>query len=311
MTKPLIIATLLVYGLSAADMPAVWAQKPSQPPPSTPEEEFRSMQGRWYLLLAHESDTDLLDQPAYKHSEVRIAEKQFDWIAADGKTLFSAIGQWKHVGKPAWELDLCPANASQDKGQVKDVLPGIAVLYDKDVLKISWRRTSLEKGRATTFNGNREHTLLLLSRKPPAQPPAKATLTGRWQMLVALDDSFDKLGTGRSAAIAIFESDSFAWKSGPQDKGSRYAGTYRLDEKTQPARIQFNVAFPPPGSGATPTPKDGFVPGVFEFLDENTMRLCYRESGWKNSDPPESRQYPQGFYSDGDINLWILRRLEK
>jgi len=100
--------------------------------------------------------------------------------------------------------------------------------------------------------------------------------------------------------VAIFESDSF--------KGPKYAGGYQLDLSAQPTRIKFNITFPPPGSGATPTPKDGLVPGILEFLDDDTLRLCYRESGWKNTDPPEARKYPTGFFSDGDMNLWILRR---
>lgn len=88
----------------------------------------------------------------------------------------------------------------------------------------------------------------------------------------------------------------------------RHAVGYKLDRSAQPTRIKFNVTFPPPGSGATPTPKDGLVPGILEFLDDDTLRLCYRESGWKNTDPPEARRYPEGLYSDGDMNLWILRR---
>lgn len=299
---PLVCVLLLACGGANP----VMAQKPSKPAKPSPEEELRAMEGSWQLLLAHEADANLLDRPEYKKSLVTIREKQLQWSSADGKTLFSAACNWKHVGKPAWEIDLTPNGGAKDQAP----LPGIAVLYDKDILKISWRRINLDKGRATNFNGNKEHTFLLLSRQPTAKPSGGASLVGRWQMLTALDDSFDKLGTGPAAALAIFEADSFAWKSGPNDKGSKYAGGYKLDLSAQPTRIQFNVAFPPPGSGATPTPKDGLVPGILEFLDEDTLRLCYRESGWKNSDPPESRPYPEGFYSDGNINLWILRRIK-
>jgi uncharacterized protein (TIGR03067 family) len=280
----------------------VMAQKPSKPVPPTSEEEFRAIEGKWHLLLAHEADANLTDRPEYKNSSVTISDKQLQWSSADGKTLLSAACQWKHVGKPMWEIDLVPA------GDTSAALPGVAVLFDRDVLKLSWRRTSLDKGRTNSFNGNREHTLLLLARNPPAKPTGKANLVGQWQMLTALDDSLDKLGPGRTSAVAIFESDSFAWKTGPNDKGSKYAGGYVLDLSTNPSHIKFNITSPPPGSGATPTPQDGFVPGILEFLDDDTLRLCYRESGWKNTDPPESRQYPKGFYSDGNINLWILRR---
>lgn len=299
-TLPLVCALLLAY---SSALP-VMAQNSSKPAPPTPEEEFRAIEGKWHLLLAHEADANLTDRPEYKNSSVTLSDKQLQWSSADGKALFSAACNWKHVGKPAWEVDLTPSSDTKDQ----TALPGIAVLYDKDILKISWRRNNLDKGRATSFLGNKEHTFLLLSRHPPAKPSGKASLVGQWQMLTALDDSLEKLGSGRSAAVAIFESDSFAWKSGPNDKGSKYAGGYQLDLSAQPMRIKFNITFPPPGSGATPTPKDGFVPGIFEFLDDDTVRLCYRESGWKNTDPPEARQYPTGFFSDGNMNLWILRR---
>ena len=296
-----------VLWLAYSSVLPVMAQKPSKPAPPTPEEELRAIEGKWHLLLAHEADANLTDRPEYQNSSVTISDKQLQWSSADSKTLFSAACNWKHVGKPAWEVDLTPASDTKDQ----TTLPGIAVLYDKDILKISWRRLNLDKGRTTNFNGNREHTFLLLARNPPAQPSGKANLIGQWQMLTALDDSLDKLGSGRTSAAAIFESDSFAWKSGPNDKGSKYAGGYQLDLSAQPTRIKFNITFPPPGSGATPTPKDGLVPGILEFLDDDTLRLCYRESGWKSTDPPEARQYPEGFYSDGDINLWILRRAKK
>lgn len=301
----LAIAFILLLSCRGA-LPAM-AQKQSKPVPPTPEEELRAIEGKWHLLLAHEADTNLLDRPEYKNSSVTISDKQFQWSSTDGKTLFSAACNWKHVGNPAWQVDLTPAG--NDAEAV--TLPGIAVLYDKDILKISWRRVNLEKGRTKTFNGNKEHTFLLLSGNPPAKPTGKANLVGQWQMLAALDDAFDKLGRGRAAAMAIFESGSFAWKSSPNSKGSKYAGGYKLDLSAQPQRIKFNISFPPPGSGATPTPKDGFVPGIVEFLDDDTVRLCYRESGWKNTDPPEARKYPESFYSDGNINLWILRRAKK
>ncbi len=299
-TLPFLCILALAYGSALP----VLAQKQSKPAPPTPEEEFRAIGGKWHLLLAHEADANLTDRPEHKNSSVTISDQQFQWSSANGKTLFSAACNWKHVGKPPWEVELRPANDAKDPA----AFPGIAVLYDKDILKISWRRKSLDKGRTPTFNGNKEHTFLLLARKPPTKPSGKANLTGKWQMLTALDDAFDKLGSGRTAAVAIFESDSFAWKGGTNDKGSRYAGGYKLDRSAQPTRIKFNVTFPPPGSGATPTPKDGLVPGILEFLDDDTLRLCYRESGWKNTDPPEARRYPEGFYSDGDMNLWILRR---
>lgn len=297
----LLMLAIGVAGVMASPAMAQKTAKPPKPAPPTAAEEWPSIEGKWHVLLAHEGDVNLTEKPEYRNSTVTIGDKRFEWTAADGKPLLAAATAWNQVASPRWEVDLTP-----EGGQL---LPGIAVVFDKDILKISWRVKNQDKGRPAIFCGNHEQALLLLSRQPLGKPPAgPVNLVGTWQMLTALDDSLEKLGPGPSGAVVVFEADTFAWKSRLEDKGGPYMGGYVLDHEARPTRIKFNVTFPPPGSGATPTPADGFVPGIVEFLDEDTVRLCYRESGWKNSDPPESRQYPEGYYSDGNINLWVFRR---
>jgi len=294
---------LLVCGMAMAygtAMP-VMAQKSEKPTRPTAEEEWPSIEGKWHVLMGHEADKNLVDRPEYKKSVVTISDKQLQWNAADGKSLFSAACTWKQIASPQWEVDLTPEGGAPGGA----TLPGIATLFDKDILKISWRRKNFEKGRPTIFNGGAEQAYLLLSRQPLGNPPAKPDLVGEWQLLTVLDDANDKFGRGRGTSVAAFEADSFAWK--PTKQGVKFGGGYTLDHSTRPTRIKFNINVPPPGSGATPTPRDGFVAGVVEFLDEDTVQLCYRESGWRESAPQESR-YPQGFFSDGDMNMWIFRR---
>ncbi|MBM3829889.1 MAG: hypothetical protein FJ406_05065 [Verrucomicrobia bacterium] len=269
----------------------------------TPEVELKSMLGKWHVLLAHEADKNKLEDPKFQGSTITLDEKKLDWLAADGKSLWSAGCEFKHVGKPAWELDLTTKDGDKPVS-----LPGIAMLFDKDILKISWRRVGIEKGRATNFNGNKEHAFLLLSREPLGKPTDKADFAGEWQMLIGFDDAFDKLGLAKVGAVLLIEGDKFNWKSSKNDKGTKYQGTFTLDQTSVPKKIKLFVTFPPPGSGATPTPKEGHVPGIYQFLDDNTLSICYRESGWKNTDAPDARKYPDGFYSDGGLNLWILRR---
>lgn len=296
---------LLVYALAmecGTAMP-VMAQKQGKPTPPTAEEEWPSIEGKWHVLLGHEANKNLLDRPEYKKSVVTIGDKQLQWNAADGKSLFSAACTWKQVASPQWEVDLTPEGGTPEGA----TLPGIATLLDKDILKISWRRKNLEKGRPAHFKGGAEHAYLLLSRRPLGSPPAKPDLAGEWEMLTVLDDADDKFGRGRGTHVAVFEADSFALK--PNKQLVTFGGGYTLDHSTRPTRIKFNINVPPPGArAATPTPLDGFLPGVVEFLDEDTVQLCFTESGWRDSDPPESRKYPEGFYSDGNMNLWIFRR---
>lgn len=277
------------------------AQGQTKPKPLTPEEERATMQGAWHVLSAQEAEKEKTDDPAFKGSTVTLTEKRLEWKDANGKVLWSADCQWKHVGKPAWELDLTPTvNAEKS-----EVLPGIGVLFDKDILKLSYRRINLEKGRPTALRGDKEHTCLLLRREAAGKPSDKPNPVGDWQMLASFDDAFDRLGAGRYAgAILQIEADKIAWKTSKNDKGAKYAGGYTLDPSKSPKQIKFNITFPPPGVGATPTPKDGIILGIYEFIDDDTLRIAYRES-WRG---PIS--YPDGFYSDGGMNLWIVRRIK-
>jgi uncharacterized protein (TIGR03067 family) len=300
MSRKAFMFLLCALAMACGTALPVMAQNKGKPP--TAEEEWPSIEGKWHVLVGHEANKNLVAQPEYKNSVVTISDKQLQWSAADGKSLFSAACTWNQVGSPQWEVDVTPEGGAPDGA----TLPGIATLFDKDILKISWRRNQLEKGRPTSFRGDKEQTYMLLSRQPLGSPPSKTDLVGEWQLLTVLDDAIDKFGRGRGTNVAAFEADTFAWK--PTKESVKYAGGYTLDRSTQPTRIAFNITVPPPGkNAATPTPLDGFVAGVVEFLDEDTVQLCFRESDWRDSDPRESR-YPKGFYSDGGLNLWIFRR---
>jgi uncharacterized protein (TIGR03067 family) len=302
------LGVLPVYALAVALSFAgsSWAQKPGKEPPPSAEEEWPSIEGKWHVLLAHEEDKNLLDRPEARNSVVTISDKQLQWTGADGKPLFSAACTWKQEASPKWLVDLKPEGVAGDQPE----LPGVACLFEKDVLKISWRRQAhLDRGRPKTFAGDRFQGYLLLTRAPLGSPPSgQPNLVGQWKLLTALDDSLEKIGGDRSTSVVEFGPDTFALKGRPEEKAGGFAGGYTLDTSARPTRIKFKVTTPPPGTGTTPTPLDGFVPGIVEFLDEDTAWLCYRESGWGGNDPPESRKYPESFFSDGNMNLWIFQR---
>lgn len=308
MSRMLSILPAYALALALSLAGSSWAEKLAKPTPPTAEEEWPSIEGKWHVLLAHEEDKNLLDRPEAKNSVVTISDKQLQWTGADGKPLLSAACTWKQEASPRWLVDLKPEGEPGDQPE----LPGIACLFEKDVLKISWRRQAhLDKGRPKGFAGDRSQGYLLLTRAPlGSPPPGQPNLVGQWKMLTAMDDSLEKIRGDRSTSVVEFGPDTFAWKGRPEDKTGGFAGGYTLDTSARPIRIKFKVTTPPPGIGATPTPLDGFVPGIVEFLDEDTARLCYRESGWGGKDPPESRKYPESFFSDGNMNLWIFRRLK-
>jgi uncharacterized protein (TIGR03067 family) len=299
------LGVLPVVALAMSFAGTSWAEKRAKPTPPTAEEEWPSIEGKWHVLLAHEDNKNLLDKPEAKNSVVTISDKRLQWTGADGKPLLSAACTWKQQASPRWMVDLKPEGEAGDDPE----LPGVACLFEKDVLKISWRRKArLDKGRPTGFAGDHAQGYLLLRRQPLGSPPGKVNLEGQWKLLTALDDSLEKIRGDRSTSVVEFGPDTFAWKGRPEDKAGGFAGGYTLDTSARPTRIKFKVTTPPPGTGATPTPLDGFMPGIVEFLDEDTAWLCFRESGWGGKDPPESRKYPESFFSDGNMNLWIFQR---
>ena len=86
------------------------------------------------MLVGHEADKNLVDRPEYKKSVATISDKQLQWSAADGKSLFSAACTWTQVASPQWQVDVTPEGGAPDGA----TLPGIATLFDKDILKIFW-----------------------------------------------------------------------------------------------------------------------------------------------------------------------------
>ncbi len=83
-----------------------------------------SIEGKWHLLLAHDADKNLSEQPEYDNSVVTISDEQLQWNAADGKPLLSAACTWTQVGSPKWHVDLTPDGAAENRVAGEAVIPG-------------------------------------------------------------------------------------------------------------------------------------------------------------------------------------------
>jgi uncharacterized protein (TIGR03067 family) len=151
----------------------------------------------------------------------------------------------------------------------------------------------------------------LLERIDPKAAKPKDTgkdderIVGTWTMLTSLDDASDKIRPGPwSGHVCVITKDRIEWKPDAKSKAVSVGADYKLDTSKTPRQIDFLKT-----KGGNPAPpEDGFLPAIYEFLDDDTLKICYPESGFKKDTAPKERPRPTRFYSDGDRNLWIMKR---
>lgn len=270
----------------------------------TGAQEPATIQGSWRILCALSNSKEKLEEPGFQNSTISIGANRLAWLGADGKeTVF------------AGDITLRP---SKEKGTLNEVdlvigkpgtktLLGIYDLYLPDVLKISFSEGNV---RPKGYGGGRLTQFLLLERIKPEAPKVPKTkgkdaelLLGTWTMLASLDDASDKIKTGPySGHICVITKDRIEWRTNP--KTATVAANYTIDPAKSPRHMDFlNTK-----GGNPPPPPDGFLPAIYEFLDDDTLKICYPESGFKKGMAPKDRPRPTTFFSDGDRNLWIMKR---
>ena len=265
-----------------------------------------ALDGSWRVLLAHRNDADALGDPALRDSVVTIKGDRLEWKSADGKASHFAATITPRVAKEKGalnEMDLVPAGGKADKP-----LPGIYDLYLPDYLKISFHETTRPKG----YSGGRQSTFFLLERVTPDSPRSRRTtgkdaelLVGTWTMLTSLDDATDKIKPGPySGHVCVITKTRIEWKATTKSPSPSVGADYTIDPTKSPRAMDFRNA-----KGGNPAPpEDGYLPAIYEFIDDDTLKVCYPESGFKPGTAPQDRPRPTRFLSDGNLNLWVMKR---
>ncbi len=265
-----------------------------------------ALDGSWRVLLAHRNDADALGDPALRDSVVTIKGDRLEWKSADGKASHFAATITPRVAKEKGalnEMDLVPAGGKADKP-----LPGIYDLYLPDYLKISFHETTRPKG----YSGGRQSTFFLLERVTPDAPRPRRTtgkdaelLVGTWTMLTSLDDAADKIKPGPySGHVCVITKTRIEWKATTKSPSPSVGADYTIDPTKSRRTMDFRSA-----KGGNPAPpEDGYLPAIYEFIDDDTLKVCYPESGFKPGTAPQDRPRPTRFLSDGNLNLWVMKR---
>ena len=149
--------------------------------------------------------------------------------------------------------------------------------------------------------------MLILSRTapPPLSKPAPETdaqaLLGEWDILTELDDSMAK-HTGRNHGILEFTNDRVV--AGLPGMDPSMSGPYSLHPpQGHLGRIDIDITR---HAGITL----GRCPSLYAFCGPDLLLIVYPESGWRRDLPEADRHAPKKLESNGDCNMWILRRIK-
>jgi hypothetical protein len=309
-------------GFAPREVPA--ADKPSGPaagdkaaePPFT-----ENVQGDWFVILAQRHHQNLAEtDPARHASRVRITADRLEWDAGGG------AGPWlvaacrrAPVPEPTGEKQpprdpnelLATTTGSDSPG---DGVPRFArwnltrdgiLFICIGVTEQSWPTPNHRLG----YHGWGSGTLMLiLSRtappplsKPDPETDAKALL-GEWDILTELDDSMAK-HTGRNHGILKFTNDRVV--AGLPGMDPSMSGPYSLHPpQGHLGRIDIVITR---HAGKTEFPL-GRCPSLYAFCGPDLLLIVYPESGWRRDLPEADRRVPERLESNGDRNMWILRR---
>lgn len=298
------------------------ADAPSAPAAGAPAAEAaftENVRGDWFVILAQRRHQNLAEtDPARHASRVRIAADRLEWAAAGGAEPW-LVATCRRAPVPE------PTGAKQPRPDPNELLatttgsdsPGDGVprfarwnLTRDGILFVcinvadqSWP----SPGHSQGYHGWGSGTLMLiLSRtapppfsKPDPEADAKALL-GTWDILTELDDSM--ASPMRPSGIMEFTSDRVV--AGLPGFPASMSGPYSLHPpQGHLGRIDIDIT-------RHPSIKLGRCPGLYAFCGPDLLLIAHPESGWRRELPEAERRTPKRLESNGDCNMWILRRIK-
>ncbi|GDY12793.1 hypothetical protein LBMAG53_16710 [Planctomycetota bacterium] len=306
-----ILGLVWVVALSAVEPGSATAS--SVPPFSL------DIQGTWHVITAASGNTDLAEiDPGKRGSPVTIASDRLTWPDPGDPTkpwlVASCVRsappadpvawgkQWGGARPVANELDstvsgsLCPVAGA--------VLAARWHLTDHGVL-IALVQVAVQTGiRNGNFSAaSKNDVLLILQREPlpAASAPDPAIdgqrVVGTWAVLAELDDA--NSGRTRPGGRVAFTADRVSKTVVNSKAKPSFSGAWTLKPAIG-AHGVIDLVF---------EQSEGRCPSLYAFFGPDLLVIVWPESGWPRNQPEDQREPPKKFWSDGDRNMWILRRL--
>ena len=281
-----------------------------------------NVRGDWFVILAQRRHQNLAEtDPARHASRVRIAADRLEWAAAGGaEPWLVATCRRAPVTEPTGAKQprrdpnelLATTTGSDSSG---DGVPRFArwnltrdgiLFVCINVADQAWP----SPGHSLGYHGWGSGTLMLiLSRtapppfsKPDPEADAK-TLLGTWDILTELDDSM--ASPTRPSGIMEFASDRVV--AGLPGFPPNMTGPYSLlPPQGHLGRIDINITR---HAGKVEIPL-GRCPSLYAFCGPDLLLIAHPESGWRRELPEAERRTPKRLESNGDCNMFILRRIK-
>lgn len=266
--------------------------------------DLDQLQGDWRIVAMFQRSAELMHEPKYRASAIEIAKNRLHWKGADGSTLLDGTFELRPAKQKGASAEM-PMTMAWDGMPAKEY-PGYYVL-EKDHLRLSIRVKDLKPKAVVVLKPSTrpEFLTFILERGkgPLGKKGAKDAerIVGSWDVVAHFDDGDDYTNRGRFVSITR---DRLEWKANAKAKGVNVGADYKLHPEKTPPWIDFlNTK-----GGNPPPPEDGFLPSIYRFVDDDTLLISWPESGWKKDTKPQDRPRPRFITSDGDINLFVLRR---
>ena len=307
--KPLgtawLVLSVCLFGSSAA--PAV------DPAPAFTKEA----RGDWYVLAAHQNNKNIAQG---KRVGSRVA------VAADGVVWHDPEkADTPLVSAKCARAAADPTKKQADPNELTSIVTGSLCPKPDAKLAVRWRITDndvlLLLVEVAEYKGNRNGTysgaapsdvIFICQRKavPAAQKPDPAAdakrFVGTWAVLGELDDA-NCARTRPQGNVEFTAADFFKRGTLKSDAKPGMDGTWKLAEPTA-ERGRIDLGFRSGIEG-----NQGRSPSLYTFHGDDLLMVVYWEGGWPKDavDKPELRRAPELFGSDGNRNMWILRRMNE
>ena len=267
--------------------------------------DLDQLQGDWRIIAMFQRGAESMHEPKYRGSAIEIAKNRFHWKGTDGTAVLDGTFSLRPPAQKGAFAEM-PMTMAWEGMPAKEY-PGYYVL-EKDHLRLSIRVKDLHPKAAPVLKPTTRPEFLTFILERGKGPLGKTTgakdgerIVGSWDVVAYFDDGDDYTTRGRYLSIT---KDRLEWKANASAKGVSVGADYKIHPEKMPPWIDFlNTK-----GGNPPPPEDGFLPSIYRFVDDDTLLISWPESGWKRDTKPEDRARPKFITSDGDINLFVLRR---
>lgn len=297
-------------------LPVFWLGSTFTPAADSVPAFTKEAQGDWYVLAAHQHNKNLTadrgtgsritvtvdgvvwhnpekaDAPLVRAKCVRAAAPAEPKKQADPNELISTV-----TGS------LCPKQDAKVAARWK-------ITPDNDVLLLLVEVAEYKGNRNGTYSGAAPSDVILVCQRKPLPAASKPDpvadakrFVDKWAVLGELDDA-NSARTRPQGNVEFTATDFSKRGSYKADTKPSMDGTWKLFEP-QGGRGRIDLGF---RSGVE---FQGRSPSLYTFFGDDLLMVVYPESGVKGKalENPDLRQPPTHFGSDGDRNLWILRRI--